>query len=692
MGLEATYPLPPRGLATSFTESELPLEYSARFRNRFINGAGGAEKRQGIVQLGDAVAGGPSLDALHELIKKDGTSVLFASGDAAIYKWSETSAWTEVFTGTTADNLTDARIQSVQMDERLIFVNGTNRAFYTVDGSAFAELKAIVEMGVVQSAGTSANGLVDPEIVDWIAGTDVVINDIVFYPTLNGFGLITTVGTAGLQHTAVSAAAIGAGNASGTPAVGHRYEIIDMVELNIVTSGGQSDNVAIAGSGTDTTHIRVVDVADFTATEIRKLDFVYNSTRVAIGRVGSIASSHIRLRAADAITGQTSGDSLVFLKSAMPIASYAHVHYGRLYLVDARDKTKVRISGANDPTDFTTDAGTLDSTSFNFGGLQPRGDTIQGLASYQNFFILGGKQNVYAYSGTQPIPSSAAANDVDFTPVGLFPQGCLASRGLLSIGHDLLFVTHDGVQAVSQVQDATTLNRSNISEAIRKTLRSALDAIDHDDEQIELTHYPQRSWVLLKVGSELYCYNYAEFVGEGLGDNYQSGSWSLFTGPFARQNDFFVRQNGDLLTCGDGGKVYRFDTGSYADDGEAIYTEFQTGWLSLEEPRRTVRTKQLQYIKPLFEAGAPITYTVRAEAPFDAESTDSVQIQASGGATPIGLAIIGEAVIGGSPVANIKHPLRVRGEVMRLTITTESTAGPDILGRFTLYANVRGRQ
>ena len=37
---EATYQIAPNGLATSFTDSELPLEYAGRFRNRYINAAG----------------------------------------------------------------------------------------------------------------------------------------------------------------------------------------------------------------------------------------------------------------------------------------------------------------------------------------------------------------------------------------------------------------------------------------------------------------------------------------------------------------------------------------------------------------------------------------------------------------------------------------------------------------------------
>lgn len=43
---ERFYDIAKRGLATNFTETEIPVDYALRFRNRFINSAGGAEKRQ----------------------------------------------------------------------------------------------------------------------------------------------------------------------------------------------------------------------------------------------------------------------------------------------------------------------------------------------------------------------------------------------------------------------------------------------------------------------------------------------------------------------------------------------------------------------------------------------------------------------------------------------------------------------
>lgn len=688
--LEATYPIAPRGLATSFTESELPLDFADRFKNRFINAAGGAEKRPGMSQLGSSIAGSPLLTGIHELVKPDGSVVLFVSGDDVLSNtgaiWSydtSTTTFSRVHSGLTLN----MRLRSVQMNDRLIFVNGADRNFFTKDGTTFSELEAIVEMGTT-STGTSANALYDADIANWVTGTDAVINDVVFHVESSAYGLITLVSADRIVHTAVSAAALGVG-AGTEPSANKRYRIIDTVELNIIPQNdGEKDNVATAGSGTGVSAIAVSGV-NFANTEIKVGDFIYNSTRSAVTKVLSV-SANVRVKD---ITGQTSGDTLTFLKSAMPLSDFAHVHYGRLYLTDIRDKTKVRISGSNDPTDYTTDAGTLDSVSFNFGGQQPRGDSIVTMASFQQFLALGGKQNIYLFSGSQPILSSAAATDYDFQAVGLFPQGVVAPSGMTGLGNDLTYVGHDGVQSVSQVQDATTLNRANLTEAIRKTVREEINTANTD--LIQLIHYPQRSWLMFKINDRIYNYNYAAFFGQTkqqTGDNWAGGSWSLFEGGFARQQAYLVRLDGSLVCCGPFGKVYEFDTGTFDDAGEAISTEYRTGWLTLDEPDKTVRIKKLVYIKPLIESGANITYEIAAQGSYESEGLDVITVNASGNSAPLGLFTVGQNQIGVGKPSNIKYPLRARGEAIRLTITTEDTQGPDTLSRFTLYASVHGRQ
>jgi hypothetical protein len=219
-----------------------------------------------------------------------------------------------------------------------------------------------------------------------------------------------------------------------------------------------------------------------------------------------------------------------------------------------------------------------------------------------------------------------------------------------------------------------------------------------NESDITIFHYPKRAWVGFKIGAQIFMYNYTPYFGSSLtgaavpqafGPEPQRGSWSLFDGGFSQQKAFITRQNGTLVCAGAGGKVYTFDDADvYSDAGAAYSTEYQSGWLTLDEPRRSLQVKQGHYIQPTFNSG-PTTYTVRAEAPFNVESRDTITIAAAGAAS-IGSAIIGTWIIGASPIFDRKYPLRWRGKEVRISMTTNDTGGPDVISRFTLYINKFG--
>lgn len=691
---EISYPIGRLGLATSFTESETPVTYALSFKNRFINAAGGAEKRQGIEQLGNTVPGSPNLTGAHELVDNSGSVTLFVSSNGTIYR-KDGDNYIQVFTGWD----TSSPIRSKQFDEKLIFFNGVDRNVFTEDGTTFEQLRGIIEAGVL-GADTSAAGAKDGNITDWVTDTDVVENDLLYNKALDAYGVINTVTTAQVAHSIIGTAqATGLGVAQTTArnqAPGDGYQILDLVELNVINVNGVMDNTSTNTSGSNATTVKV-NGTDFSTTEIKIGDYVRNTTRQAVAKISAISGSALTVTS---VASQTAGDSLIFLKEAMPIAKQAHVHFGRYYQIDARDQKKVRISGPNNAQDLTTDAGTLDTTTFNFGALQPQGDIAIAMESFQRFFAIGGKENLYLYQGIDPI-AQTTARGTDFDIIGLFPQGVAAADGMVSIGSELIFLTPDGVQSARLGGDASQVDLSNLSESIKITLRGLVQ--NTPENQIQALHYPRRSWFMLKIGSQIYVFNYTRNFGvdQPVLDQSQgqlstrAGSWSLFDGKFARQNFYLVRSNGDLVCVGEGGKVYQFDNdGVYNDDGETYRTEYQTPWMDFTDlsPRfHDVKIKEIKYIKPIFEAGANTNYTIRLEGGLETESTESIIVGVSGGTGTIGTAVLPFS-IGGANAQNTKYSLRGSGEQFRLTFTTEDANGPDVLSRYTLYANFRGRR
>lgn len=675
---DRTYPVSPKGLATSFIDTEVPADYAIALRNRFINTAGGAEMRQGLIDYGNTVTGAPNLSTVHSLVKSDGTEVVFVAGNGNLYR-DDNGSWTVVKT----DICDCSKLHSVQFDDKLIFENGSDRNFYTTDGVTFQPLLAIISEGTMTEV--SGNAFEDSNVSDWVT-KGARSNDLVHNVTKDTYSFITGIVTA--QASVASAQALGrivhtpmgaSGNALGSGvnnAPGDIYRVLDLVELNIVPTAGEPDNTGTIIGLASAAGANASGQSNWISTELRSGDYFFNTTRSAVAQVSAIASAHFTHTA---VSAQVTGDSFILMKSAMPISSHLHTHFGHLFHIDSRDRRKIRISGPGDPQDMTNGA-TLDASTFKFGSLQPQGDFAKAMASFQRFLVIGGSRHTFLYSGSDPLDTNS------FTPVGLFPQGVAAEDALLSIGNDAAFLTPDGLQAVSLVGDASTLNRANISEAIKVTLRDELQVTAEQD--IKIFHYPRRSWLLIKIGARLYVFNYTTYIGQGA--QAKGGSWSIFDGKFAQMNDYRVLINGDLICCGPGGRVYKFDQDTYDDAGETYSTDWESS--HLKPMGNTVAIARGEYIKFVLKAGANIPYTIEAEGDYDAGlSNDSIVVPASA-RDAVGNAVVGTAIIGGSTTHNEKWPLRWRGEAVKFRVTTPGGSGPDVLAHYTAYFSSHGKQ
>lgn len=680
MSVMPTYSMPQMGLGTDFTEFERPINFATTYTNRFRNITGGAERRPGMMKLTSAaVPTLPNLTRIHEFVDTVGNETLLSSDDLGnIYRYNG-SAWSIALTGKSP-----VRMISAEADDKLIFVNGVDRNFYTTDGGkTFNELKALITQGTL-AGGSGTTTVIDGNISNWINATLVSNNDIVFNQTRGGYGIVSTVASASLTITAIGAAGIGAGKTVSDQASGDTYQLIDYVACNVIPDGfGGFTDVSTATTGTSPTVIAVSGV-DFSTTELRIDDFVYNATRSGIAHVGTV-SANINLK--ESITGQVSGDALVFLKSAMPISSWIHVHYGRVGYLDSRNNRRVVFSAPDDPQDVTTFQKTLDATSFNFGTQQPEADTLISMDTFLSYFVAAGKKNLFIYQGDTPIQDNIGTA-VSFTPIAFYPNGIAGRFGLETNGGDLLHITVDGLQAISIGYNAFSVNQTNASVPILNTLKGALESVANSDN-IQLTYYPRRRWLLNKIADQIYILN-TQPSYDAAGQQQQIASWHLFNGPWAQQNHYFVRRNGDLIACGPNGGIYKMDSSASTDNGTPIATDLTTAWLRLEEPQKTPRIKEGHFIRPVFESSPDVEYTINVVAGLDNYSSDSVTVSA-GGTGAIGTAIIGITPIGGGSFAQTnKFALRWRGEQARIQFTSQSSAAQDIITSMTVYGNIAG--
>lgn len=673
-----SYKLPYQGLGTDFSEFERPLIFAKVYTNRFRNITGGAERRPGMNPFSGSVTGAPTLTRLHEYVDNVGNETMLTSDDFGNIWRYNSSAWVAARTGGSF-----LRYISAESEDKLIFVNGVDRNIYTDDaGLTFNELKALITRGEM-AGGTSATAVVDGDISNWISATLVANNDIVHNITKNAYGIVSTVASAALIITAIGSAATGAGHATTDQEATDQYELIDYVDLNIIPqANGLDDNVATATSGTTTTVVAVSGV-NFANTEIRRGDVVYNTTRSAIAFIGSVSAN---ANITQAVSGQVAGDALAFFKSAMPIASWVHVHYGRTYYLDSRNNRRIVISAPDDAEDLTTYQKTLDATSYSTGTQQPSGDALLTMGTFQKYFVAAGRKNLFIFDGQTPIQDTATT-DVDFKPIAFYPNGVVGRFSLSTNGSDLLHITSEGLQAINIGNISNTTVQNNASVPVRSAMLNAIAGTNTNN--VQLSYYPRRAWLINKVGDVCYVLNTNPTYNDA-GEPVNIASWHLFSGTWAQQNHYFVRRNGDLLACGGNGMVYQMDSSAATDNSTKITTELTTAWLTLEEPQKTMRIKQGMYIRPIFESGAGIDYTIAVNAGWDNFSSDSIVVS-GGAAGAIGSAIVGTTPIGGGAFAQAKkYPLCWRGEQAQITFTSESSASPDIITGFDLLGHIAG--
>lgn len=687
------------GLGTETSSKLQPLDFSPNITNRFYNYLGDLEKRRGLLRFGPLMtsAGGATTSAVfnnvHEYIDTSGHSELFFSGILTneflgtrvgnVWRYNvSASAFDVIYSTQNANNV----IYSVQMNNRLIFCNGVDRNFAittTINTSGISnyvshQLYATIIKG---QRGGSSTILTDPNISNWKTQTNVAVNDLMiqyYYDSFNQAflrgALITSVGTSSLDTTSIgSAQSLGLGKVNSSSLLTNSaYRIIDLVELNIIPIGNPGgtiyDNIAVAGAATSAASIAVTSF-DFSKTDIRSGDYIYNSTRNGVTQVLTVSAAI----SVFGVSGQTAGDSLIFLKDAMPITDYAHVHYGRLHLIDSRDPTKIRVSGPDDPEDFTTFSKTLSSVTMDYGARQPQGDILLTMATFQRYLVVGGKAALFVTDGTNPI-ADITADVIDLDPVGLFPQGVFSKQALKSIGNKMLYIGNDGMRSFLAAFDSKNTTTNNDSEQIKTELINALQATIGD--QVQLIHYPRRNWVMMKIGNMIYNYNYTPMYSNGKINNI--GTFTKFTGLLAQQNAFLVTRAGDLITADATGRVYTFDvSGIFTDNGVNIATTYISPWHTLQESDSNVDiiVKDGRYIKPVFETSAAIKYNISVVGDYDQLATDSVIVTATT-----------------SGITNPKMPLRWRGKQAQFTITTDTSVGADIINSYTIYGNVFGRK
>src|SRR4030066_320437 len=231
----------------------------------------------------------------------------------------------------------------------------------------------------------------------------------------------------------------------------------------------------------------------------------------------------------------------------------AHVHKGRVWMIERLNKLLATYSALNNPEDYTTanNAGYMD-----FKFLLPEGEELLDIITYIDLLVFFFKNYIAIYSGTNPTSSG------DFALVQLIKGAGIAATDMAQMsGTDCIFLSQSGVKTLKQVVTTGDLNIGDASEALAPVLRSEIA----NASRFAATHYPKLGWLLLLIGSTVWIYQYT----------YKA--WVRMVG--ADVLGMFGTTDGRLYLCGTG-FLYQYDSGkTFA--GVNIKWIWETAWLTL---------------------------------------------------------------------------------------------------------------
>jgi hypothetical protein len=142
-------------------------------------------------------------------------------------------------------------------------------------------------------------------------------------------------------------------------------------------------------------------------------------------------------------------------------------------------------------------------------------DNIVAIVEHNHRLIVFGERSILIYSGIES-PSTMALEDT------IDNVGCAARDSVQSVGNDLLFLSHGGVESLSRVLDGTGNPIGGIANNVRTDIVVAIDA---EVLPIKSVYSPEEQFYLITFPTNgvIYCFDMRRQLDDG---SYRTTTWS----------------------------------------------------------------------------------------------------------------------------------------------------------------------
>ena len=253
----------------------------------------------------------------------------------------------------------------------------------------------------------------------------------------------------------------------------------------------------------------------------------------------------IAVNGVDAPIVSTDGTTWTALSGSPPATAFkAHVHKGRVWMIERTDKMLATHSSLNNPAEYT--GGTSGHIDFKF--ILKVGDELLDIFTYVDLLVFMFRNHIAIYSGITPSGVNA-----DFSIVQLIEgAGVVGTDTIQGLGTDNAFLYDSGIKSLRQVVSTGNLNLNDISTNIAPTLSSLISGA----ASFSSAHYPRYGWYIIKIGSSIFIYDYIH------------KAWGRVTGTDIQ--GMFTTVGGTLYLTGTN-FLYQYDSGfTWADVNSAM--------------------------------------------------------------------------------------------------------------------------
>lgn len=251
----------------------------------------------------------------------------------------------------------------------------------------------------------------------------------------------------------------------------------------------------------------------------------------------------------------------------IPAGKFAISAFGRLWVAGVTDATStVYWSDLLDGTEFTTGS----SGSIDISTVWPQGyDEVTGIAAYNDFLVIFGRDNIVVYSGADS-PSTMAVSD---TIGGL---GCVGWRTIQDIGNEILYLSRSGVRSFNRTIQGGALPISDVSNNIRREIVLQTEAVLTDNSLVDAVFYPEDYLYLITFRASEAPWSYSTTYAFDVRQPMQDGSFRVTRWP---GSPFYTLHNHQgTLWAGN-----EYGVGSYSgyQDLAAASPEYRFKWYSV---------------------------------------------------------------------------------------------------------------